>query len=159
MEAIPYIIAASAASSVASAFSTSAALSSQENSVKLQASQQALAFSQKSLAIIAETKQNIETQAAVASENGLSLASPSLKAISFGTFQKGQTSLSNNQTEAKVAQISSQNEINSLNAQKNILPIATLGKVALDFSTMGSMFGWFNKPVASAAATTSGIPR
>lgn len=145
MAALPFVLAGLAVTGeVANAFSTSSALDKQEESVKLQASQQQLEFSQKMLNTIAQTKQNIETQATVASANGASLASPSLKAIGLNTFQIGKRDMSTINTESTVAQISAQNEINAINAQKNTLPLATIGKVGLDLGSMGGMFGWFN---------------
>jgi len=146
MAALPFVLAGLAVTGeLANAFSTNSALDKQEESVKLQASQQQLAFSQKMLNTIAQTKQNIETQATVAASNGASLASPSLKAISLNTFQIGKKDMSNINTESKVAQISAQNEINAINAQKNTSPIATLGKIGLDIGSMGGMFGWFSQ--------------
>lgn len=145
--AIPYIAAGlattAAVGTVASALETNSSIEAKKNAIALESSQEQVSFAQKTLNIVEDTKQKIESQAVAASAGNMSLASPSLKTAQLTAFQRGQTSASNMQNNAATAKISADNEISALDREQDFLPLETIGKIAFDAGTMGSTLGWF----------------
>lgn len=116
------------------------ALSAEQNALKLQESQTEVAFSQKTLNNIEATKQLMGEQAVRAAGEGASLASPTVKAITFNTFQTGKKTQQNIDTEAKVAQLSYQSKIDALQTEKDSLPWKMLGNAVQQGTIFASLF-------------------
>lgn len=125
---------------IASMNSQSAAIEAQQQSLNLEAKQSQVAFSQKTLNNIESTKRLMGLQAVAAAGQGESLTSPSIKATTLDTFQKGKETGQNIDTEGKVAQISYKNQQDALSEQQSALPFQMLGNLAKQGVSLAALF-------------------
>lgn len=115
------------------------AIAAEESASNLEAKQQEVAFSQKTLANINQTKRLLGMEAVTAAGQGESLASGSLRAITFNTFQKGKETDQNLATEDKIAQAQNEAKQSALSQQSAALPWQLLGTVAKQGVEIGSL--------------------
>jgi len=125
---------------VSSASAQYGAIQAEQSQVLLESRQQEVAFSQKSLNTIANTKKLLEQQAVSISSAGGSLGSGSFKAISQDTFDKGSQTEANEDRQTKIAEASFKAKKAALSQQENALPWQMMGRFINQAASIGSEF-------------------
>ena len=113
----------------------------QQHSLDLQAKQQELKYQQETLSQYDQAKKIIEHQVAQAGAKGVSLASPSFNAVQRDTMNIASKTLKNEDIENNLAQLSIQNE-----------------KQSVQDSLFGKLFGDVAQAGASFATLSSKTP-
>jgi hypothetical protein len=114
-------------------------IKTEESQNRLQASQAALAFSQKTLTNISNTQKVIGQAEVAASAQGEAMSSPSIQALQFGAFQKGKEKDHNLSLEEATAKASFDSKAEALSQQKSALPWQAFGDVAKSAMTIAAV--------------------